>query len=160
MSLAAAMTVAVLNIHHKGGQGHRVPILVRKVLLQWLGKILRVEYKRKDTVQQEMNADRATDESQHDNNNERSRDFGQTIHTPRSETRRKRRATDTTHNIGHLAMIHANNSSTVDTDKITEIRKEWELLAFVLDRICLIIFSILIVVVAWVMLTDHPNTKF
>ena len=40
VSLATAMTVLTLNIHHKGMRGKEVPIIVKKICFGLLSKIL------------------------------------------------------------------------------------------------------------------------
>lgn len=40
VSWSCVMTVTVLNVHHRGGNGHKMPDWVRKVFLQWLAWIL------------------------------------------------------------------------------------------------------------------------
>jgi len=40
VSLATALTVMTLNIHHHGSSGHPVPPLVRRLCFRWLRRLL------------------------------------------------------------------------------------------------------------------------
>ena len=40
ISISTALTVLVLNIHHRGSRGNPVPAMVQKVVLDWLARIL------------------------------------------------------------------------------------------------------------------------
>ena len=42
LSISTALTVLVLNVHHRGSLGNPVPPVVQLVVLDWLAKILRV----------------------------------------------------------------------------------------------------------------------
>ena len=40
LSISTALTVLVLNIHHRGSRGNPVPAMVQRVVLDWLARIL------------------------------------------------------------------------------------------------------------------------
>ena len=40
LSISTALTVLVLNIHHRGSRGNPVPAMVQMVVLDWLARIL------------------------------------------------------------------------------------------------------------------------
>ena len=40
LAISAALTVLVLNIHHRGSRGNPVPAMVQMVVLDWLARIL------------------------------------------------------------------------------------------------------------------------
>lgn len=43
VSLATAMTVVTLNIHHKGTSGREVPTIVKKVCFRFLARLLCID---------------------------------------------------------------------------------------------------------------------
>lgn len=154
MSVSTAMTVIVLNLHHKRGTGRRVPLWARKIVLNFADRLGLIRYRYQDKnvfVSQIPSFVKQEKGSQH-------RQLGSNTFEAKEST--PSTAADFEGTPSYPKQFqHAFPSPTISQNdaQLADLKHEWILLAFVVDRICLFVFMILFILMTVVILNNHPR---
>lgn len=154
MFLSVAMTVLVLNVHHKGGQERRAPSWVRKVILEWGGRLVFVKKACKENRVYPNHPQIAViaTNGQYSHQKMGAQDKGEK--TVQSVTEDETQNCSKDFEAQRQLSVHAPPYNQHSFD----VQQEWKLIAFVIDRICLAVFLILAIMMTLIIFSSHKKT--
>ncbi|KAL8613097.1 hypothetical protein ACOMHN_035038 [Nucella lapillus] len=140
VSLATAMTVFTLNIHHKGGRGREMPAIVKKIFFGFFAKVLFVHLDvAPNSEEQSRSPTPSRKGMQHGGRGGGGVGGGGGGGGGGDSTERQFMRVLTK----VYQTIEKNEMRLADQDRRETIREEWQQLALILDRLLLVCFVIL-----------------
>ncbi|ELT92735.1 hypothetical protein CAPTEDRAFT_165266 [Capitella teleta] len=168
VSLATAMTVLTLNIHHKGARGMDVPPLIKKIFIGVFAKLLCLRLEVPEPVEQDTNESKyELRERVPENGGFSPRFAGSSLHNSSRYTDTlpstisegkdfERQFSRVLHKVHQT--IDKNDIRLAEQDRRDIVRLEWQQVALVVDRILLLVFLAILLGVTGSIMFQAPHS--